>query len=135
MSPNPTLVRRTNIQTLLHEFVRGCIEQGASPKGLEQEFAAQIQISPSMLSQIKGSRPIGDKLARQIEVLCGQPAFWLDIEHEESPVQALEAEEKFIALARDAWRAADGKAKRELRRHLVEQIKASTVRQSSQSAS
>lgn len=135
MSLNPTLVRRTNLQTLLHEFVRTRVEQGASPKGLEQEFAAQVQISPSMLSQIKSSRPVGDKLARQIEVLCGQPSGWLDAEHEESPVQALEAEEKFIALARDAWRAADSKARRELRRHLLEQIKSTSNRQTSKSAS
>lgn len=66
-----------------------------------------------MWSQIKGSRPIGDKLARQIEVHCGQPPGWLDEEHElELPS---EAEEQFIALARKAWRASTAKGKRELK--------------------
>jgi predicted TIM-barrel fold metal-dependent hydrolase len=131
MSLNLTLVRRTNLHTLLHEFVRTRVDQGALPKGLEQEFAAQVQISPSMLSQIKSSRPVGDKLARQIEVLCGQPALWLDAEHDETPVQALEAEERFIALAREAWRSADHKAKRELRRCVRDQIKAQTSKSAS----
>jgi hypothetical protein len=33
-----------------------------------------------MWSQIKSSRPIGDKLARQIEKHCGKVAGWLDEE-------------------------------------------------------
>ena len=31
-----------------------------------------------MWSQIKSARPIGDKLARQLESACGRPAGWLD---------------------------------------------------------
>jgi hypothetical protein len=33
-----------------------------------------------MWSKIKSARPIGDKLARQIEAHCGQPVGWLDEE-------------------------------------------------------
>ena len=51
---------------------------GVAPKGMEQAFAATLQISPSMWSQIKASRPIGDKLARQIEKLCGKQSGWVD---------------------------------------------------------
>lgn len=48
-------------------MLKRAIAHSAAPKGLEQAFAARLQISPSMWSQIKSSRPIGDKLARQIE--------------------------------------------------------------------
>ena len=44
----------------------------------EQAFAAALEISPSMWSQITSSRPIGDTLARQLERHCGKPAGWLD---------------------------------------------------------
>ncbi|MDR2239248.1 MAG: AbrB/MazE/SpoVT family DNA-binding domain-containing protein [Zoogloeaceae bacterium] len=54
------------------------LTSGTPPKGLEQSFASMLQISPSMWSQIKSSRPIGDKLARQIEKHCKMPGGWLD---------------------------------------------------------
>lgn len=88
---------------------------GHPAKGLDQAFAAKLQISPSMWSQIKSSRPIGDKLARQIENHCGAPTGWLDEVHEEQPPQADAAEELFVAAARAAWRAATARGKRELR--------------------
>jgi ribosome-binding protein aMBF1 (putative translation factor) len=113
-----TLTRRTNLNTLLHEFVKTRIAQGAAPKGLEQEFAQQIQISPSMLSQIKSSRPIGDKLARQIEVLCGVAANWLDEAQATAEPLPDEAEDHIADLARQAWRQCNAKQKRELRLHL-----------------
>lgn len=49
---------------------------------MEQTFAQKLQVSPSMWSQIKSSRPIGGKLARQVEAACGQPPGWLDEEHQ-----------------------------------------------------
>lgn len=115
---NATVARRTNLNTLLHEFVKTRIAQGAAPKGLEQEFAKQIQISPSMLSQIKSSRPIGDKLARQIEVLCGLAEHWLDETQVASEPLPDEAEDHIADLARQAWRQCNAKQKRELRLHL-----------------
>lgn len=115
---NITVNRRDNLATLLHQFVQQRVAQGAAPKGLEQEFAAQLQVSPSMLSQIKSSRPVGDKLARQIETLCGQPAGWLD-EEREAPGEPSQAEERFLAAARQVWQASNAREKRELMRWLA----------------
>jgi hypothetical protein len=64
---NTTITRRQNALALFQAYAEKALASGASPKGLEQTFAATLQISPSMWSQIKSSRPIGDKLARQIE--------------------------------------------------------------------
>ncbi len=113
-----TLHRRANLNTLLHEFLKTRIAEGAAPKGLEQEFAKQLQISPSMLSQIKSVRPIGDKLARQIEVLCGVAAHWLDEMQSAAEPLPDEAEDHIAELARQAWRQCNAKQKRELRLHL-----------------
>ncbi len=86
---------------------------GVSPKGLEQAFATSLQISPSMWSQIKSSRPIGDKLARQIETLCGKPVGWLD---EARAVQAITpVEQAFLDLALTAWRVTNSAGKRQVR--------------------
>ena len=93
------------------------VSEGAPPKGLEQSFAAAMQISPSMWSQIKSSRPIGDKLARQLEHCARKPPGWLDEVHGASRAPDA-AEERFIELARAAWRAQNAKGKRELARQL-----------------
>jgi hypothetical protein len=89
----------------------------AAPKGLEQSFAAAMHISPSMWSQIKSARPIGDKLARQLEHRAGKPSGWLDEVHDGAAVPDA-AEERFLELARTAWRAQNAKGKRELARQL-----------------
>jgi hypothetical protein len=69
-----------------------------------------------MWSQIKSSRPIGDKLARQIERHCGQPAGWLD---EERSIDSLSpAEQQFLAVALRAWRATNSSGRKALRAHL-----------------
>ncbi|MFS2049501.1 hypothetical protein ACEN8K_11235 [Variovorax sp. CT11-76] len=86
---------------------------GLPAKGLDQAFARKIEVSPSMWSQIKSARPIGDNLARQIERHCEVEAGWLDREDRPSEVPD-EAEERFVAMAREAWRAANAKGKREL---------------------
>lgn len=117
--PNLTIARRRNAVALYQEFLRQRIAAGDAPKGLDQAFAAALQVSPSMWSQIKSSRPIGDKLARQIEAACGMPAGWLDEAHEEQPSTPDAAEERFVELARQAWRAANAKGKRELARMLA----------------
>lgn len=114
---NLTVIRRQQLLTLLADFVQEQVSQGHPPKGLEQAFAAQLQISPSLLSQVKKSRPIGDKLARQIEAGCEKPHGWLD-----QPGPAVQApsaaEEAFIDLARATWRNSNSKGKRELMRLL-----------------
>jgi len=114
MSVPITTIRRQNLLGLYQEFVRQAVAKGGTPRGVDQDFAAHLEISPSMLSQIKSARPIGDKLARQIESHCGKEADWLDQEgHPTAPVSD-PAEERFIALAHAAWRAANAKEKREL---------------------
>jgi hypothetical protein len=66
-----------------------------------------------MWSQIKSSRPIGDKLARQIEQHCKKPSGWLDEEHE--PAGLSQAEQQFLALALKAWRSTNSDGRKKLR--------------------
>ena len=109
-----SVVRRQNLLALYQEFVQQAVTQGGTPRGVDQDFAASLEISPSMLSQIKSGRPIGDKLARQIESHCGKTQDWLDQEGHALAVVSDAAEERFIALARSAWREANAKEKRAL---------------------
>jgi hypothetical protein len=115
--PDHTLTRRRNALALFQEFMSAAVTEGVAPKGLEQSFAAAMQISPSMWSQIKSSRPIGDKLARQLEHRGRKPAGWLDEVHDLTPGPN-PAEERFVDLARTAWRAQNAKGRRELARLL-----------------
>jgi hypothetical protein len=106
---NITVTRRQN-----------ALAAGAAPKGLEQAIAATVEISASMWSQIKSSRPIGDKLARQIEQHYGKPMGWLD---EERLVEGPSvAEQQFLALALTAWRASNSAGRKVLRQRLKEAI-------------
>jgi hypothetical protein len=69
-----------------------------------------------MWSQIKSSRPIGDKLARQIESACNQPAGWLDESRKNTVPSA--AETAFLELALTAWRSTNSAGRNALRKHL-----------------
>ena len=100
---NITLTRRHNVLALFQEHAEQAVAAGTPPKGLEQAFAAKLQISPSMWSQIKSSRPIGDKLARQIEVMCGRHVNWLD--EPRKSAAPTPAESAFLELALTAWRS------------------------------
>ncbi len=111
--PNINITRRLNTVALYQEFLQKSIAAGEAPKGLDQSFAAGLEISPSMWSQIKSSRPIGDKLARQIESHAGKPAGWLDEKHEELQV-ADAAQERFLAAVTGYWRSASAVEKRAL---------------------
>ena len=114
--PNLTVVRRNNVVTLFQQFAEAQMRAGVAPKGLEQTFAQTLQVSPSMWSQIKSSRPIGDKLARQIESACRLEQGWLDVER---PSQGLTAgEQQFLALALKAWRTVDAETRRRLRQQM-----------------
>jgi hypothetical protein len=113
---NITVNRRQNALALFQDYAERAVAQGASPKGLEQSFAATLQISPSMWSQIKSARPIGDKLARQIEVVSGRPAGWLDEQRRD--VSPSPAEVAFLELALTAWRATNSAGRKALREHL-----------------
>jgi hypothetical protein len=115
---NITVIRRSRLKMLLQDFFQEQAALGLPPKGLEQAFALKLQISPSLLSQIKKSRPIGDKLARQIEAACSKASQWLD-SGEQLPCLPSDAEEAFIELARAAWRKSNAHGKAELRRMML----------------
>ena len=111
--PQTTVTRRRNALLLHRRFLEEAIAAGLPAKGLDQAFAKKLEISPSMWSQIKSARPIGDTLARQIEQHCDVDAGWLDREDLAADTPD-PAEERFIAAARQAWRQANAKGKREL---------------------
>jgi hypothetical protein len=113
---NITRTRRHNVLTLFQDYAERALARGASPKGLEQAFAATLQISPSMWSQIKSSRPIGDKLARQIEVATVQPPGWLDEARKQTAPTP--AELAFLDLALAAYRATNSAGRKALREQL-----------------
>jgi hypothetical protein len=108
--------RRINALGLFQAHAERALAGGAPPKGMEQAFAAALEISPSMWSQIKSSRPIGDKLARQIERHCGKPKGWLDDARDsDAPTPA---ERAFLELALVAHRATNAAGRRALRAQL-----------------
>jgi hypothetical protein len=115
---NITVNRRQNVLSLFQQFAEEQMRAGVPPKGMEQTFAQKLQISPSMWSQIKSSRPIGDKLARQIEGACAQPPGWLDEEHQPQGLSA--AEQQFLALALKAWRSTNAEGRKRLKLVLKE---------------
>jgi hypothetical protein len=121
MSENLTVRRRNNALSLFQLFAERAMSAGAAPKGLEQSFASTLQISPSMWSQIKTQRPIGDKLARQIERLSAQPNAWLDQTHGEQVTT--DAERAWLELALSAWRGENASGKRALRLWLLDKRK------------
>ncbi len=112
------VIRRNNVVTLFQQFAEAQMRAGIAPKGLEQAFARTLQVSPSMWSQIKSSRAIGDKLARQIEAACRLDHGWLDTER---PSQGLTAgEQQFLALALKAWRSTNADGRKRLKALLRE---------------
>lgn len=77
-------IRLDNALRLFEEFVQATVKHpdAATLRGLERRFAERLQIQPSYWSQIKGrSRQIGERLARQFEVLCHKPQGWMDQPH------------------------------------------------------
>ncbi|MBX3587048.1 MAG: hypothetical protein KF796_10400 [Ramlibacter sp.] len=120
--PPTTVTRRANVVALYQTFLQERIAAGDAPKGLDQTFAALLEISPSMWSQIKSARPISDKLARQIEHHARQPTGWLDQDRGTARAPDI-AEDRFVELARSAWRAANAKRKRDMTRCLKEAAK------------
>ena len=116
--------RRRNALSLFQSFAEAAVASGAAPKGIEQAFAAHVEISPSMWSQIKSSRPIGDKLARQIEQHHGKPAGWMDQAREDTSPTV--AEKALMELALAAWRSTNSAGRKSLRAHLESIVKASS---------
>ena len=82
--PDLAQIRFNNAMALFDEFVHNTIKHpdAATLRGLEGRFAEKVQIQPSYWSQIKGrSRQIGERLARQFELLCRKPNGWMDQVH------------------------------------------------------
>lgn len=113
-------IRRENLGALLKSFSQAQLAAGMPPKGLEQAFAARIQISPSMLSQIKRSRNISNSLATQIECLSGKSDGWLSQPHptadSTNSTQAEFTEEDLIDLVRKTWRSANAQQREQIAR-------------------
>jgi hypothetical protein len=114
---NPTITRRRNVLALFQGYAERALADGAAPKGLEQAFAASLQISPSMWSQIKSARPIGDKLARQIEVLSGKAPGWMDEVHGAGLLTPVE--KAFLELSLRAWRITNSTGRKQLRAYVA----------------
>lgn len=106
--------RRLNALSLFQTFAEERISAGDPPKGLESAWATRIEVSGATWSMAKsGARPIGDKLARQIEQHCGKPAGWLDEEREATGLSP--GEQQFLALALKTYRATNSDGRKRLR--------------------
>ncbi len=89
-------IRLDNAMRLFDEFVQATVKHpdAATLRGLERRFAERLQIQPSYWSQIKGrARQIGERLARQFEVLCHKPHGWMDQPHAGGAAAGAVAEE------------------------------------------
>jgi hypothetical protein len=85
-------IRLDNALLLFDEFVHATVKHpdAATLRGLERRFAERLQIQPSYWSQIKSrSRQIGERLARQFEVLCHKAPGWMDQPHGEAAPTAV----------------------------------------------
>ncbi len=113
----PHQLRLRNLLALHQAFVERMVAQGVAPSGLERAFAASIEISASLWSQIKAGRSVGDALAKQIEHKAGKPLGWLDAVH--AVTLADPTEEKFIAACRQAWRASNRQGRQTLKKFIA----------------
>ena len=111
-------IRRDNLLLLLREFSQERISAGSPTNGTEKAFAEQLQMSKSLLSQLKTSRNISDAIATQIESKCRKVAGWLSLTHADVSSRATAGEEAFIASARAAYRSADREGRIRLRAQL-----------------
>jgi hypothetical protein len=84
-------IRLDNALLLFDEFVAATVKHpdAATLRGLDRRFAERLQIQPSYWSQIKSrARQIGEKLARQFEILSHKPRGWMDEDHRGTPALA-----------------------------------------------
>lgn len=92
--PDVARVRLDNALRLFDEFVAATVKHpdAATLRGLDRRFAERLQIQPSYWSQIKSrSRQIGERLARQFEILSHKPRGWMDEDHGPGGVPATAA--------------------------------------------
>lgn len=110
-------IRKNNLLACYQAFAEEHVLLGHAPKGLDQSFAAVLQISPTALSSHKsGKRPIGDKLAAQFENALQKPYGWFSEEREAAGLS--QAEQAFIAQALNTFRATNAEGRRRLRQLL-----------------
>lgn len=107
----PHVVRRANLLSLYtaHVAHAQAHNPAASLAGIDKEFAARIQIANSSFSSYKsGARPIGTRIARQVESLLELEPGWLDVPHG-GPNLASEdkALRQFLKLAERAYKRAN----------------------------
>ena len=108
-------IRRENLVRLLREFSQVRIASGEPTNGTEKAFAEQLQMSKSLLSQLKSSRNISDAIAQQIETLCRKPQGYLSEQQSEVAVKVSVGEVAFLVMARDAYRNANREERAALR--------------------
>ena len=78
--PELSVLRRVNLLQLFSDYVAKRMADAPSEQisGLDREFSALIQVHNTYFSGMKsGARTIGDKLARQVEVLCKKSSGWM----------------------------------------------------------
>jgi DNA polymerase V len=68
--------RLQGLEQLISRWQIQAIAQG-EPSSLGQ-FAQHTGLSPSLLSQYRAGKPMGDQVARQLEAACDVPPGWLD---------------------------------------------------------
>jgi len=104
------IARRQNLLSLFSEFVAEAqsVNPAASLVGLDKAFAASIQIANTSLSSYKsGSRPIGDRIARQIESILQLDWGWMDTVHQDEDPNDDEVElNRFLKLAARTYKRA-----------------------------
>lgn len=120
-----TNIRLRNLLTLHRTYAQSRVNSGESLAGLESAFAQTLDVKLSMWSQIKAGRTVGNILARQFESKWNKPEGWLDEEHPDTAPDP--AEEKFLALCRQAWSKASRDERAELKRALALLAKKSTT--------
>lgn len=124
---NIQVVRRENFLRLFADFSSQILLTHGKPpeEGLNNAFAAKVQIAKSAISSMKtGSRSIGDLVAAQVESLMGQPKGWLSQKHGDSAqdLSAVESVElsDFLELAKKTFLNADSKKRKLIRNLLLE---------------
>jgi len=84
-STSPALARTRQARLMLLWLQWRLSKLAAGTDAQERDFAASLGLSPSQWSQHKAGKPLGARLARQIEAAYGQPAGWLDRPQEDGP--------------------------------------------------